>query len=103
MHNQSHATLHKGNLTMGMCEISRSKWASGTDIAAKAVFLPVDSFSPSAGRWWLPTRENAPVNQILTLVAPFNDNRRTCFEEKGPFVTGVLQMHNLCPRSPCPE
>jgi len=41
-----------------------------SQIAAKAAFLPVDSFSPSAGTQGLPTGQNAPVSQILTLRQP---------------------------------
>ena len=36
-------------------------------VVAKAVFLPVELIWPSAGRWGLPTGQNASVSQILTL------------------------------------
>jgi hypothetical protein len=41
--------------------------------ASTLVFLPVESFWPSAGARGLPTAPNAPVSQILTLAPTVKD------------------------------
>jgi hypothetical protein len=48
-------------------------------INARADFLPVESIWPWVGSQGLPTRQNAPVSQILTLAPAFHGSDRPAF------------------------
>jgi hypothetical protein len=52
-----------------------------TSHTRRAVFLPVESISPSAGSQGLRTGQNAPVSQILTLAGTLIEQGPPIFDE----------------------